>query len=247
MPAFLDQYEGAIHHRKDFDKVTNFVHSRSCLSGKALQFVNSLTITAENYEASQLKGTTKLHDEINSQLLEICALRRNINTSNTKLISGFWMLLPKLVKLLPTQTRTKWKEHSAKLKEEQVTSQIFLTILSQQVLCMDNTDSSANRKKQSSPARHNVQRQPRRHTTIDGLPTMLTIKGAVCQSKHHVTNCLQLLDQELEERKETARILYPCFRCLREGHRATEYRLKNQCWDLHHLLTSTSSNQLAER
>ncbi|KRZ65467.1 hypothetical protein T10_12933, partial [Trichinella papuae] len=193
------------------------------------------------------KELLRLHDEINSQLLEICALGRDIDTSDTKLISGFRMLLPRIAKLLPTQTRTKWKEHSAKLTEEQVTSQTFLSFLSQQTLCMDNTENLANRKRQSSPARHNVRRQPRKHTTIDALHASLILKCAVCQGEHHISNCPQFLNQGSEERKKTARTLYLCFKCLRQGHRATECRLKKRGWNLHRLLTSTSSNQQTQR
>ncbi|KRZ75318.1 hypothetical protein T10_11327 [Trichinella papuae] len=193
------------------------------------------------------KELLRLHDEINSQLLEICALGRDIDTSDTKLISGFRMLLPRIAKLLPTQTRTKWKEHSAKLTEEQVTSQTFLSFLSQQALCMDNTENLANRKRQSSPARHNVRRQPRKHTTIDALHASLILKCAVCQGEHHISNCPQFLNQGSEERKKTARTLYLCFKCLRQGHRATECRLKKRGWNLHRLLTSTSSNQQTQR
>ncbi|XP_003378721.1 conserved hypothetical protein [Trichinella spiralis] len=48
--AFWGQFDGAVHHRKDFDNVTKFVHLKSCLSGEALQLANGLTVMAENYE-----------------------------------------------------------------------------------------------------------------------------------------------------------------------------------------------------
>ncbi|KRZ04078.1 hypothetical protein T11_4559 [Trichinella zimbabwensis] len=80
------------------------------------------------------KELLRLHDEINGQLLEIRALGRDIDTRDTKLISGFRMLLPRLANLLPPRTRTKWKEHSTKLTEEGLTSKAFLSFLSQQAL-----------------------------------------------------------------------------------------------------------------
>ncbi|KRX61683.1 hypothetical protein T09_9566 [Trichinella sp. T9] len=82
---------------------------------------------------------------------------------------------------------------------------------------MDNTDNSANKRK-DSPHRHDItfKRKPRKHTTIDTLHTSLTSKCAVCQSQHH-------------------------------GHRATECRLKKRGWNLYHLLTSTNSNQQTQK
>ncbi|KRY24162.1 hypothetical protein T03_12961, partial [Trichinella britovi] len=78
------------------------------------------------------KELLRLHDEINSQLLEIRAIGRDIDTRDTKLISGFQMLLPRLANLLPPRTRRRWKEHSTKLAEEGLTSKAFLSFLSQQ-------------------------------------------------------------------------------------------------------------------
>ncbi|KRX25736.1 hypothetical protein T07_2378 [Trichinella nelsoni] len=189
--------------------------SESCLSGEALQLLSGLTITAENYEAlvqllydhtasnqSQTKGVAE--DEISKHLLEICAL----------------VLLPVLIKLLPIGTRTRWKARNAKLNEEQLTSQTFLTFLSLQALCMDNTEDSAAKKRRSSPVRQNVRRQPHRHSTIDALPASLSLKCAVCHGEHHM---------------------------LRPEHRATECRVKNRGWGLHHFLVLMSSNQQAQR
>ncbi|KRY27666.1 hypothetical protein T01_4414 [Trichinella spiralis] len=129
--AFWDQFDGAVHRRKDFDNVTKFVHLKSCLSGEALQLANGLTVTAENYEelvkllhdrfhrttdtldahinrhhelqqasSHSRKELLRLHDDINSQLLEIRALGRDIDTRDTKLISGFRMLLPRLIYIM---------------------------------------------------------------------------------------------------------------------------------------------------
>ncbi|KRX34629.1 hypothetical protein T05_5743 [Trichinella murrelli] len=79
------------------------------------------------------KGLLLLHDEINSQLLEIRAVGRDIDTRHGS--SGFRMLLPRLANLPPSLTRTKWKEHSTKLTEEGLTSKAFLSFLSQHALC----------------------------------------------------------------------------------------------------------------
>ncbi|XP_003368715.1 Tas retrotransposon peptidase A16 superfamily [Trichinella spiralis] len=229
--AFWDQFDGAVHRIKDFDNVTKFVHLKSCLSGEALQLANGLTVTAENYEdiQPQSKELLPLHDETNSQLLEIRALGRDIDTRDTKLISGFRMLLPRLTNLLPILTRTKWKEHRTKLADEGLTSKAFLYILSQRAVCMDHTDNLANRKTRSPPARQNIRRQIQKHTTIDPLHSSITPKCSVCRGNHRLPNCKQFLSQGLEERKKTARTLHLCFKSLQHGHRATDCKLKG--WD----------------
>ncbi|XP_003367212.1 hypothetical protein Tsp_14493, partial [Trichinella spiralis] len=157
------------------------------------------------------------------------------------------MLLPRLANLLPPLTRTKWKEHSTKLTEEGLTSKAFLSFLSQQALCMDHTDNLANRKTRSPPARQNIRRQIRKHTTIDALHSSITPKCPVCRGDYRLPNCKRFLSQGLEERKKTARTLHLCFKCLQHGHRATECKLKGRGWILHRLLTSTSPNQQTRR
>ncbi|KRY55329.1 hypothetical protein T03_5832 [Trichinella britovi] len=157
------------------------------------------------------------------------------------------MLLPRLANLLPPRTRTRWKEHSTKLAEEGLTSKAFLSFLSQQALCMDHTDNVANRKTRSPPARQNIRRQIRKHTTIDALHSSITPKCPVCRGDHRLPNCKRFLSQGLEERKKTARTLHLCFKCLQHGHRATECILKGRGWILHRLLTSTSPNLQTRR
>ncbi|KRY37305.1 hypothetical protein T01_3945 [Trichinella spiralis] len=167
---------------------------------------------------------------------------RSAPSCDTTLISAFRVLLPVLIKLLPIGTRTRWKARSAKLKEEQLTSQTFLSFLSLQALSMNNTEDSATKKRRSSPVRQNVRRQPRRHSTIDALPASLSLKCAVCHGEHHVTNCFKFLKQGSEKRKKTARTLYLCFRCY-----GLSIELKNRGWGFHHLLVLMSSNQQAQR
>ncbi|KRY32885.1 hypothetical protein T03_18089, partial [Trichinella britovi] len=112
---------------------------------------------------------------------------------------------------------------------------------------MDHTDNVANRKTRSPPARQNIRRQIRKHTTIDALHSSITPKCPVCRGDHRLPNCKRFLSQGLEERKKTARTLHLCFKCLQHGHRATECILKGRGWILHRLLTSTSPNLQTRR
>ncbi|KRX72384.1 hypothetical protein T06_11944 [Trichinella sp. T6] len=49
--AFWDQFNAAVHRRKDLEDVTKFVHLRSCLTGAALHAISGVTTAAENYPA----------------------------------------------------------------------------------------------------------------------------------------------------------------------------------------------------
>ncbi|KRX85523.1 hypothetical protein T06_8382 [Trichinella sp. T6] len=125
--------------------------------------------------------------------------------------------------LLPIGTRTRWKARSAKLNEEQLTSQTFLSFLSLQALSMNNTEDSATKKRQSSPVRQNVRRQ--HADTQRSMPFL----------PHCLSNVPCVMD--------TISVLH----MLRPDHRATECRLKNRGWGLHNLLVLMSSNQQAQR
>ncbi|XP_003372595.1 hypothetical protein Tsp_10353 [Trichinella spiralis] len=265
--AFWGQFDGAVHRRKDFDNVIKFVHLKSCVSGEALQLASGtelrrfseITSTTDILDAhiNRLHGLQpasshsrkellRLHDEINSQL-EIRALGRVIDTRHQ---AHIWLqiLFPRLANLLPSLTRTKWKEYSTKLTEEGLTSKAFLSFFSQHALCMDHTDNLANRKTRSPPARQNIRRQTRKHTTIDVLHASITLKCPVCRGDdHHLPNCKRFLSPGREKRKKTARTLHLCFKCLQHGHRVTECKLKGRGWNLHRLLTSTTPNQQTRR
>ncbi|KRY46643.1 hypothetical protein T03_6523 [Trichinella britovi] len=213
---------------ENYEELVKLLHDRFHRTTDILDAHINRLLELQLASSHSRKELLRLHDEINCQLLEIRALGRDIDTRDTTLISGFRMLLPRLANLLPPRTRTRWKEHSTKLTEERLTSKAFLSFLIQQAFCMDHTDNLANRKTRPPPARQNIRRQTRKHTTIDALHSSITPKCSVCRGNHRLPNCKRFLSQGLEERKKTARTLHLFFKCLQPGHPATECKLKGR-------------------
>ncbi|KRX14506.1 hypothetical protein T07_4786, partial [Trichinella nelsoni] len=250
--AFWGQFDGAVHRRKDFDNVTKFGHLKSCLSGQALQLANGLIVTAENYEElvkllhDLFHRTTDILDAHINRLHEFQPAsshsRKSCYRYTTKSAANCW----RYVHLEETLTHVTPSSYLAVAQASQLAA-AFLYFLSQRALCMDHTDNLANRKTRSPPARQNIRRQIRKHTTIDPLHPSITPKCPLCRGDHRLPNCKQFLSQGLEERKKTARTLQLCFKSLQHGHRATDCKLKGRGWILHCLLTSPSPIQHTRR
>ncbi|KRY24140.1 hypothetical protein T03_12641, partial [Trichinella britovi] len=117
---------------ENYEELVKLLHDRFHRTTDILDAHINRLLELQPASSHSRKELLRLHDEINSQLLEIRAIGRDIDTRDTKLISGFRMLLPRLANLLPPRTRTRWKEHSTKLAEEGLTSKAFLSFLSQQ-------------------------------------------------------------------------------------------------------------------
>ncbi|KRY27172.1 Retrovirus-related Pol polyprotein from type-1 retrotransposable element [Trichinella spiralis] len=229
--AFWGQFDGAVHHRKDFDNVTKFVHLKSCLSGEALQLANGLTVMAENYEELVKLLHDRFHrttDILDAHINRLHELQPASNHSRKELLR-----YAHLEETLTHVTQAYiWLSdavaQASQLAAATDSNEAFLSFLSQQALCMDHTDNLANRKTRSPSARQNIRRQTRKHTTIDALHSSITPKCPVCRGDHRLPNCKRFLSQWLEERKKTARTLHLCFKCLQHGHQATECKLKGR-------------------
>ncbi|KRZ75402.1 hypothetical protein T10_6148 [Trichinella papuae] len=83
-----------------------------------------------NKVAKGKEGLLAMYDKLNGHLLELKAIRKDLDTA----VSGFRMALPQLVAQLPKNVQSRWKDQCGKLSEEP-TSQTLLDFLSEQARC----------------------------------------------------------------------------------------------------------------
>ncbi|KRX74730.1 hypothetical protein T06_5029, partial [Trichinella sp. T6] len=88
--TFWRQFEGTLHHRKDFNIITN----------ESLLLINVRPSRLRTMKHHAQKELLRLHDEINAYLLEICALGRGIDTNIATCIANFQVMLPVLIDML---------------------------------------------------------------------------------------------------------------------------------------------------
>ncbi|KRX70907.1 hypothetical protein T06_11700 [Trichinella sp. T6] len=147
------------------------------------------------------KDLLRLHDEINSQLLEIRAIGRDIDTRDTKLISGFRMLLPRLANLLSPRTRTRRSYPSS------------VSMLS---VWITRTTWPTGK---HGPHRHDRTFEDKHEsTTNDALHASITPKCPCPENaRKRLGHCIYV-----------SNMFQIQFKCLQHGHRATECKLKGR-------------------
>ncbi|XP_062703655.1 uncharacterized protein LOC134286102 [Aedes albopictus] len=264
--VFHDLYISLVHSSTSLSNIQKFYYLRSSLSHSALQLIQSIPLSADNYSVAwnlllkHFQNPARLKQTYVDALFDFSALKRESATELHNLVERFeanvkilhklgertehWDIL--LVRMLSTRldstTRRDWEEHSTsqqtvKFKDLTEFIQRRVTVLqSMQVKVVD------------TPSSTHIKRPAQRSVSSHGASQVNLRKCLACSEHHPLYLCGTFSKLSLEDKEKEVRRHQLCRNCLRKGHQSRDCSSSTNCRKCrgrHHTLlcSNNSTNQ----
>jgi transposase InsO family protein len=244
--SFYDTFQALIHTNTSLHEIQKFHYLRSSLRGEALQVIQSLEISAENYVTawSLLKQRFEnkryiVNKHIKYLFEQPCveresasALKQLLDTTVKHLRAlkamgqpvDSWdaLLLHLLTNKMDTSTHKEW-EKSLRCNELPTMTE-FIQFLQQRCQVLDAVDNNRSTHKTSHAVvgaikkRSSTERKAV-HTTA-AYVTRSDIKCRVCNKSHHIYQCEIFKGKSALDRIKEVKRLSLCMNCLKPSHQA---------------------------
>lgn len=243
---FHDLFVSLVHSSHELSNIQKFYYLRSSLSGEALKLVQTIAISANNYQVAwnllldHYQNPLRLKQSYVDALFEFPSIKRESSTelhslvekfeANVKVLAQlgektqFWdVLLIRMlsIRLDPT-TRRDWEEHSSTLnvitfKELTTFIQRRVTVLQTIGKTIDTSSSVPNKK------------LGQRVIASHGASQMSQRKCIFCSDHHPLYQCIVFSKMSVDEKEKEVRRHQLCRNCLRKGHQAKECPSSSTC------------------
>ncbi|XP_062535559.1 uncharacterized protein LOC134204764 [Armigeres subalbatus] len=261
--VFHDLYVSLVHSSTGLSNIQKYYYLRSSLSSSALQLIQSIPISADNYTVAwnlllkHFQNPSRLKQAYVDALFDFSALKRESVTDLHNLVEKFeanvkvlhqlgehtehWdILLIRMLSIrLDSTTRRDWEEYSSskttvKFKDLAEFIQRRVTVLQSIQAKIIEIPSSAQVKK---PAIRSVSS----HGAHQGNPR----KCLVCSDHHPLYLCSTFSKLSPEDKEREIRRHQLCRNCLRKGHQSKDCSSSSNCRKCrgrHHTLICTNDS-----
>lgn len=245
--TFKDTFEAAVHNRTTLPKVEKFSYLKTLLKGEASRYTQSLALTDANYDQAwqqlhdryqnkrkitmaaiesffsyqQSKGTSKsikgLIDATNACLraMEL----QGLTVANDGVEAIF---VHQISSKLDSEAKNLW-EHTLKDKEIPKLKELC-EYLERHATALEESSTSRNGSIERRTSVHHTESRPR------GTRCQTENCRLGCQTSHPLYRCRKFLDATIFGRREMAKDINSCFKCLAiDGHRSSNCPSTYQC------------------
>lgn len=248
---FRDMFLSLIHNNENLDNISKFHYLKSYLEGSALAVINSVSVSADNYQIAwsllcdRYDNKRLLINEHIKCLFSIEALSKESDRDLRNLVDAISKNLSALKLLgeptdswstliiyigsskLDSVTARNWEEHRSKLETH--TLEDFFNFLRQRATVLEtvyaaktsNNQSSNNNNKVEN--RHNFNRSKSFiSSSLDSHPRGCCL---ACKQDHKLYECNKFKSMSVEERNAKVFQWKLCSNCLRNDHQSYQCRL----------------------
>lgn len=244
---FHDLYVALVHSSTGLSNIQKFYYLRSSLSHEALQLIQTIPISANNYLVAwnllldHFQNPARLKQSYVDSLFDFASLTRESATELHSLVEKFeanvkvlqqlgerteyWDLL--LIRMLSTRldstTRRDWEEYSSTLPV--ATYRELITFIQRRVTVLHSVQARAS--EISPPV--STKKQSQRPIASNGASQVSYRKCVVCTDHHPLYLCERFSQLPLEDKEEAIRHHQLCRNCLRKGHQSKECMSSSNC------------------
>lgn len=261
--TFRDRFSAPIIKNPSLTDFARMHYLASSLKGRALDSVNNIAITAENFQIawdtltarfenkrrllathfSTLFGLTTVTKESASDLQALCdqvnisvASLRNLNRTSNELWNDFLVYL--VTQKLDVVSRKAWNLKTSDADSPPSFDELNC-FLKSRIRALEECI-SASSTKQSKPANSNPSRV---HVTM--ASTSAALACPLCKANHFLSACVKFTSQNPTQRRETVKKFRRCFNCMSAAHSLSECKSKfscRTCGNKHHTLLHVGSD-----
>ncbi|XP_053678132.1 uncharacterized protein LOC128728529 [Anopheles nili] len=248
--TFRDTFECLIHANGDLPAIQKFHYLRAAVKGEAAQVIESITISAANYDLAWNTLTERYSNEYllkkrhlqamfaipAAQKESVASLHHLVDEfeRHKKILqhlgeeTGTWgsILEHLLCTKLPIITLRDWEEHASSdtnPKYDGLISFLHRRMRVLETLLVNNRQTS-----QDNDPRNSRRINFPRHASF-AATSHDAQKCKLCNSAHHLVKCPRFEGMEPKERRRFAMTAHLCLNCLRENHMARDCPSQYKC------------------
>ncbi|XP_053691615.1 uncharacterized protein LOC128740128 [Sabethes cyaneus] len=244
---FHDLYLSLVHSSAELSNIQKFYYLRSSLAGNALQLIQTIPISANNYVVAwnllveHYQNPVRLKQTYVDALFDFTCLKRESAADLHSLVEKFdanvrvlrqlgeqtqcWDVL--LIKMLGSRldptTRRDWEEHAS--TKDFVTFTDLTTFIQRRVTVLQNVQS----KSIETPPTSTVKRPAFRPVSSIGASQFNLRKCVMCSDHHPLYMCSIFTKMSIENKEREIRRHQLCRNCLRKGHRVNDCQSSSTC------------------
>nr|XP_029734311.1 uncharacterized protein LOC115269623 [Aedes albopictus] len=244
---FHDLYTSLVHSAAGLSNIQKFYYLRSSLSNAALQLIQTIPISANNYPVAwkllvdHFQNPARLKQTYVDSLFDFYPLKRESAAelhslaekfeANVKVLqqlgerTEFWDVL--LIRLLSTRldstTRRDWEEFAS--SKGTVIFKDLLAFIQRRVTVLQSIQAKVGDINPSNQQKKPVQRAVSSH----GASQVSQRKCIVCSDHHPLYLCTTFAKLPIDEKEKEVRRHQLCRNCLRKGHHAKECSSSTNC------------------
>ncbi|XP_065078147.1 uncharacterized protein LOC135701316 [Ochlerotatus camptorhynchus] len=244
---FHDLFVSLVHSSHELSNIQKFYYLRSSLSGDALKVVQTIAISANNYQVAwnllldHYQNPVRLKQSYVDSLFEFPSVKKESASELHSLVEKFeanvkvlhqlgekteyWDIL--LIRMLsirldPT-TRRDWEEHASTLNA--VSFQNLTKFIQRRVSVLQTIGKTT-----ETPSPINFSKKPvQRVVASHGASPTNQRKCVACSDHHPLYQCMVFSKLSAEEKDREVRRHQLCRNCLRKGHMAKECPSSSTC------------------
>lgn len=244
---FHDLYVALVHSSAGLSSIQKFYYLRSSLSHEALQLIQTIPISANNYLVAwnlildHFQNPARLKQSYVDAIFDFNSLKRESATelhslvekfeANVKVLQQlgekpeFWDLL--LIRILSTRldptTRRDWEEYSSTLAA--VTYKELTTFIQRRVTVLHSVQAKTIEAPSTIPPKKPVLRP----ISSNGATQINYRKCSFCSDHHPLYLCESFSRLSIEDKEEAIRHHQLCRNCLRKGYHTNECMSSSSC------------------
>ncbi|XP_065087242.1 uncharacterized protein LOC135708976 [Ochlerotatus camptorhynchus] len=243
---FHDLFVSLVHSSHELSNIQKFYYLRSSLSGDALKLIQTITISADNYQVAwkllteHYQNSARLKQSYVDSLFEFPSLKRESATELHSLVekfeanvrvlkqlgerTEFWdILLIRMLSIrLDNTTRRDWEEFSS--TKNQITFTDLTAFIQRRVTVLQSIN------KTTEPPPSTFTKKPvQRPVTSHGASQQNYRKCLVCSDHHPLYQCAVFSKMSVEDKERDVRRHQLCRNCLRKGHQTRDCPSSSTC------------------
>lgn len=244
---FHDLFVSLVHSSVGLSNIQKFYYLRSSLSDTALQLIQTIPISANNYPVAwnllleHFQNTARLKQSYVDALFEFTALKRESATDLHSLVEKFeanvrilqqlgertehWDIL--LVRMLSNRldptTRRDWEEYSS--NQEAIAFKDLSSFIQRRVTVLQSIQAKTSEVQPSTVLKRPVLRSVSSH----GASQVSLRKCVICSEHHPLYLCESFSNLPTEEKEKEVRRHQLCRNCLRKGHLSKDCSSSSYC------------------
>ncbi|XP_062704266.1 uncharacterized protein LOC134286638 [Aedes albopictus] len=243
---FHDLFVSLVHSSHELSNIQKFYYLRSSLSGDALKLIQTITISANNYQVAwnllvdHYQNPVLLKQSYVDSLFEFPSLKRESASELHSLVekfeanvrvlkqlgekTEFWdiLLIRMLSSRLDPTTRRDWEEHSS--TKANVAFNDLTSFIQRRVTVLQTINKPIEVLSQSAP-----KKPAPRSVASHGASQPNYRKCLVCSDHHPLYLCAVFSKMTIEDKEKDVRRHQLCRNCLRKGHQARECPSSSTC------------------
>lgn len=244
---FHDLFVSLVHSSVGLSNIQKFYYLRSSLSHAALQLIQTIPISSNNYPAAwnllleHFQNPCRLKQSYVDALFDFVSVKRESATELHSLVENFeanvrilhqlgerteyWdiLLIRMLSSRLDSTTRRDWEEHSS--TKSDVTFKDLTTFIQRRVSVLQSIQTKPIEAQPSNVVKKLAQRSVSSHG-----PNQTNLRKCIVCSEHHpLYLCGRFSKLSTEEKEKEVRRHQLCRNCLRKGHFSNDCSSSTNC------------------